>query len=219
MRLDVFDPSTPSRILQFVGEAQNLVVVVDGSASWGNGQEAAALGMEYLETLWKDTARWSVSQVAEGIVEAGARTPASLRDELCGCGYSVAALLCSAETVACVAAGLYRVDVLGRGARIPLYRPKRLIDQLVSSGEVSREEAASYPEGEIYVGSYVGDSEAAHLESPTHTVRAGEVVVVCNDVRVNLEPLTGKVPPVRARAVALECGLVPDPGPIVLAML
>jgi serine/threonine protein phosphatase PrpC len=218
MHLDVFDPSTPSRIVRFAGETQTLVVVMDGSGSAGNGEEAAALGREYLEKLWRDTARWSVSHVLEGILEAGAHTPPSLRDESFDCSYSVTALLCSGNSVVSLAAGLYRVDVLSRSARVPLYTPKRLLHQLVSSGKLSLEEAASYPLGEIYIGSYLGDSEAARLESATHTVRAGEVMVVCNDARVAIERITARVPPVRAKAVALECGLVADPGPIVLAM-
>lgn len=144
MILEVFDVLEPVRTLLFDTGEQRVAAIVDGSGSWGSGREGADLARDSLNALWPRPT-WSTSVIANDVSAVVAQTPTTLREDDFGCSFSVVVLLCSKTLVQIVACGFYRVDVVSVNKRENLFRPMMLVDQLLASGAITRDQVPAFP--------------------------------------------------------------------------
>lgn len=213
MQLEAFDPISPSRALVFQNQTQSLAVIIDGAGSWGSGREAADRARELLAARWRATAEWSVESVSADIATVASSTPANLRDTEFGWSFSVTCVLCTDDLVECMAAGVYRVDVLGTSDPKNLFRPELLIDQLLAEGTLTPEAAVSFAHRNICVGRFVGDRDDVVLDVARHKLLPGETVLVTHAMRYEISAI-----PVLISAQALA-GLAPSdayPSPVLV---
>jgi hypothetical protein len=214
MRVDVFDPVSPSRALLFRTETQTLTVIVDGSGSWGSGREAADRTRDALADRWRDARNWSLDSLAEDLSTAASSTPNELRDSEFGWSFSATCLLATENLIECVAAGFYRVDVCAPSGMATLFRPEMLLDQLVADGTLSPQAAAVFPHRHVCLGPFIGDKDDVTLSRARHVVAPDEAVIVTHAGRYDLSEL--RVP---QSAEALSALAISDafPSPVVIA--
>jgi hypothetical protein len=213
MRVDAFDPVTPSRAFVFQNETQSLGAIIDGSGSWGSGREAADRTRELLGNRWQSAEDWSADSLIDDISTVASSTPNDLRDREFGWSFSVTCLLCTHDLIVCAAAGFYRVDVRGRSGTTTLFRPEMLVDQFLANGTLTAETAAAFPHRNICLGPFVGDRDLVALSTARHVVAPDDVVVVTHAARFNLPGI--RVPP---SAEALAALAIPDayPSPVIV---
>lgn len=174
---------------------QRLAAIVDGAGSWGSGREAADLTRTHLSSRWASAAAWTVAGLAADIAEAIKHIPDTLRDPYFGWDFSITALLCSQQDVELVAAGLYRVDILGpRGADV-LFRPRMLLDEIVASGALTPESAVALEHQNICFGPFISDGSPLSLTTRSHSLLPGDLVVVTHGLRDNAVRTPGVAPP------------------------
>jgi hypothetical protein len=213
LRIDVFDPASPSRAAVFNSDTQSLVAIVDGSGSWGSGVEAADRARHLLDSRWRGTRDWSVAGLARDISEVALSTPANLRDKEFGWSFSVTCLLCTHDVLDLVAAGFYQVDIVGPSGTLTLFRPTMLIDQLLADGTLQPEAVAAFPHRHVCLGPFVGDRDEVSLSTARRIVEPGELVVVTHANRYDLSTI--RFP---RSAQALAASSLPDalPAPVVV---
>ena len=213
MRIDVFDPVSPSRALLFHGDSQSLVAIVDGSGSWGSGVEAADRARHLIDSRWQSARAWSVSSLVSDVSEIALSTPASLRDTEFGWSFSVTCLLCTRDSVECVAAGIYQVDILGPSGSMSLFRPTMLVDQLLADGTLQLDAVAGFPHQNVCLGPFVGDRDQVSLSVARRAVEPGEFVVVTHANRYDLSAIRF---PVSAQSLAASSRPGALPAPVVV---
>lgn len=217
MLVEAFDPIAPSRTLLFSNERQSLAAIVDGAGSWGTGREAADLSRSILGALWAHNTEWSTSQIMQDINGAAARTPDSLREAEFGWSFSVTALLCSDGVVESVAAGFYRVDVLGPRPTKTLFRPSMLVDDLLAKGSLTPDTAETFPHRNICLGPFVGDNGKVSLAIAVHTLSPTDTILVTHAARPNAALASGSRLPDSAAALAAMAAPGSYPSPVILA--
>lgn len=214
MRVDVFDPLSPSRAFVFRNETQTLAAIVDGAGSWGFGREAADRTRQNLADRWPSARNWSMERLAEDISTVALSTPDDLRDPEFGWSFSVTCVLAADGLVEYVAAGFYRVDVCAPSGTVTLFRPEMLIDQLLANGTLTPQAAAVFPHRRICLGPFVGDRNEVVLTRAKHAVAHDEVVVVTHAGRYDMSTLS-----IPESAEALAAMAMPDgyPSPVIIA--
>jgi hypothetical protein len=215
--VEVFDPVAPSRTLLFSNGRQSLAAIVDGAGSWGTGHEAADLSRSILGALWAHKAEWSTSQIVQDITVAAARTPESLRDPEFGWSFSVTTLLFSDGVVESVAAGFYRVDVLGPRPTKTLFRPSMLVDDLLAKGILTPDTLETFPHRHICLGRFVGDNGKVSLAIGVHTLSPTDTILVTHAARPNAALAPGSMLPDSAAALAAMAAPGSYPSPVIFA--
>ena len=190
MHVEASDSIAPSRALIFRGHGQSLAVIIDGAGSWGSGREAADRSRDLLSQRWGDAKRWSVDALVQDISTTATSTPNDLRDREFGWSFSVTCLLCTDDLVECVAAGFYRVDVLGPSSRETLFRPEMLVDQLLANGTVTPQTVGSFDQRHVCLGPFVGDRDHVGLTSVRRRVAPDEVVLVTHAARFDVSSMS-----------------------------
>ncbi len=180
MLIEVFDPVQPERVFVYRKNEQQLAAVIDGADSWGMGKEAAELTCRKLRAIWSSSrsTQWTPAKIADDIAAVAQETPVNLRDLIFGWSFSVTVVLCSAAKVQVVAAGLYRVDIVGpQGART-VFRPAMLIDKLLTEGVLTPAEIPSYPHRNVCTGPFVGDKDKVQLTRAEDALSKDEALLV-----------------------------------------
>jgi hypothetical protein len=215
MVVEVFDPIAPARVFSLRNGGQSLAAIVDGAGSWGTGREAADLSRDILGALWAGATDWSTARLVRDITETALRTPENLRDPELGWSFSVTALLCTEGVVECVAAGLYRVDVVGPDKRETLFRPRMLADDVLAAGTFTPETIAAFPHRDICVGPFIGDNGKVSLVTASRALAVTDTVLVTHAARHNAALVPGSTLP--TSAAALSAMAAPDslPSPVI----
>jgi hypothetical protein len=215
MLVQVFDAVAPPRTLLFENERQSLAAIVDGAGSWGMGREAADLCRDKLSRLWANVAEWCPAQLLRDVTETALGTPGDLRHPEFGWSFSVTALLCTDGVVACIAAGFYRVDVIGPGESRALFRPAMLVDDLLAKGTLTPETIAMCPHKDVCLGPWVGDDDKVTLTAASHLLAPGDVVLVTHAARPNAALAPGSRLPGSAAALAALGAPASYPSPVI----
>lgn len=156
-----------------------LVAVIDGVGSWGTGMEAADWARHRLAQRWTSSSPMTPDTLAADILSVAAAIPGELQDPEWGWEFSVAALLVVDETLHALAAGIFEVTVVDAAGFHPIYDPETLMKQLLRSGQLTAEQAATFEHQNLYVGPLVGGSGAGVLARPApFDLRRDAVVLV-----------------------------------------
>ena len=183
MQVEVFDEHEPSRAFRLVGRDQILAGILDGSGSWGNGVEAAAWNRKRLLATWETTTTWAIPNLEADIRESASHTPEELRDVDFGWSFSAVVLVFSATAVSGATAGLYEIELIRGEKTRALHRPKMLVDELVGSGKLTRDEALTFEHRHVYLGPLVGDYEPARLGTFSSDARQNDMLTVTHLAR------------------------------------
>ncbi len=216
MWVDVFDLNARSRVFVIENGAQAVAAIVDGSGSWGHGAEAADRARDLLADRWRRFEGWSSELLAHDISEVALSTPDSLRDRDFGWSFSVTAVSFEGDAVECVAAGLYRVDVLGAQGTMSVFRPEMAVDRLLADGQLSLEGVDGSAVRDVCLGPFVGDDDRVQLTTARLSLGSSETLLVTNAARYST--FHGAAPQ-SARELVGRRRLGSHPSPAILARL
>ena len=131
------------------------VILLDGSGSWGAGAEAAAWIRHALAERLPDE-EIEPKTVSAELTRAIAQLPDSISGDELGWHFSIAAVLFGGTHVQVTALGVFSILLIHNQEARPLVTAKRLIDDLVAAGHLSRAEAEQHEYRKILVGPFFG---------------------------------------------------------------
>jgi hypothetical protein len=166
--------STPIFAKRSSDGARALLVLLDGSGSWGFGAEAANACFARLDASKIDY-HATVGDVHAELEGALAHAPQEWEEE--GYDFSLAILIVAGNTAVVAArGGLAVTRLLAGGGREFVHLPQRLVDQLRDRG-VDHSVLSNHPGRHILVGPFV--SGLGSLPSPTYVqAEQGDRLVV-----------------------------------------
>lgn len=175
-----------------------LVVLIDGTACWSNGSEAAeALRCALSSTLGEPRAAIPTMDALAPILSAcAAEVVAEVPPDPADWGWSVSLAVLRVEGAELSTAAVGALTVLcldgDDGARV-LHRPGRLVDRLVAEGRLSAEEAAGSSLRKILEGPFLSPEYTRVVSGPGVRLRAGDRIVVGGDDLVDHVGALGEV--------------------------
>lgn len=210
MYLETFDSIEPPRVFVLERTDQVIAAIVDGSGSWGSGQEAADRVRNLLAEKWSGVERWSIDALEEDVSMVASSTPKSLRDSEFGWSFSATCLLWADGLMQCAAAGLYRVDVVTKNSMETLFMPRMLVDQLLENKTLSPEAAETFEHRHVCLGPFVGDSEKITMARSQRHLTLDDNVFVTHAARFDHSALRASASAEDLAATSLP-GAFPSP--------
>jgi hypothetical protein len=140
-----------------------VVYALDGSGSWGTGVEAAAWFREWIASNSK-VFEPSPQSVTEALVTAIQSLPDDITDCEFHWSFSLAVAICGSDTVQIGSSGSLAAIALCPNELKHLFVPTRLIEELVSHGTISADEAQSHKYARIISSPFFGADNGAELQ-------------------------------------------------------
>jgi hypothetical protein len=212
-------PSQP-KFLLLRAERRVLAAIFDGSGSWGNGPDAAALVLKSVRARWQDALdSLTPERLCADLNAASRELPDDLRDDVDDCSFSLALALAEGREVALVGAGVFSGLVLGAQPAAPSRwhaRPRMLVDDLLERGQLTAEDVPSASVPDVCVGPFLGGVSDVSFYVGRDHLAPGERLLLTHFKL--LEQLDAQRPPRDASAATLQA-LSARPHPETLMVL
>jgi len=160
-----------------------LWAVADGMGGHDAGEVASALLVDMLAAGPEQAplaARIAAAQSALADANERLVAMAQTSDEPRTIGSTIVLLAMDAHTFCCLWAGDSRAYLVRRGAIQQLTRDHSLVQQLVDSGDLDREEAAQHPNANVITRA-VGAAPELALDRIEGEVRSGDIFLLASD--------------------------------------
>jgi PPM family protein phosphatase len=176
-------------------EGQRLAIVADGMGGHRAGDVASEMTINYLKEKWEKsdkvgTAEEAGSWLRTAIMEVNARLfQHSQKNIDCeGMGTTVVAAICTALFVTVANIGDSRGYIHNESGFQQLTEDHSLVNELVRSGQISREDAEHHPRKNVLLRA-LGTENTVEMDIKTLIFEEGDMLLLCSD------GLTNKVSP------------------------
>jgi PPM family protein phosphatase len=166
---------------------QRLAIVADGMGGHRAGDVASEMTIQHLKVLWETSAlihtaeeaeQWlqeSVLQVNQEIFQH------SLNNTECeGMGTTIVASICTNLFATVVNIGDSRCYLLNETGFKQLTEDHSLVNELVRSGQISKEDAEHHPRKNVLLRA-LGTEESVEMDIKTIIYEEGDVLLLCSD--------------------------------------
>jgi protein phosphatase len=172
-------------------ELGHLFIVADGMGGYLGGEQASALAVETIEQFLLNTLGWlfglsgdevltefqqALRAADHRVIEAAAQKP-----QLGGMGTTVTMAYSTGTTLYAAHVGDSRLYVWRRGELKRVTRDHTVVEQMVSKGVLSPEEAATHKMRHLITNAVGGPEEGVRPEIHKIALEAEDVVLLCTD--------------------------------------
>ncbi|WP_437828058.1 hypothetical protein [Sorangium sp. So ce1153] len=174
-----YKSSTPPLVRCSSDDRSQIVVLFDGSGSWGTGAEAAAWCRESLAANLAVGPDFTHTEFTQALEAAAATLSDVTRANEWGWSFSVAAIVIRDSVVYGLAAGGFSIGLLREGAPMRrLFAPDRLVDELVRTGQLSHGDAKTSTYRRILLSPCFGDKPDALRTRAQEALQPGDRVIL-----------------------------------------
>ena len=132
---------------------QSVLIMFDGSGSWGTGVEAASWFRDWLAANADTRSRHAITASLRTAID---QLPASIAEHEFHWSFSIVAAILNGHTIELGACGGFAGVVRTQSTSQPLFTPARLIDQLVAQGHVTESDAEGHQYANVLCGPFFG---------------------------------------------------------------
>ncbi|MBY0097626.1 Stp1/IreP family PP2C-type Ser/Thr phosphatase [Mesobacillus maritimus] len=168
-------------------EGQFLAVVADGMGGHRAGDVASEMTIHFLETEWANTDKIETAEEAEDwlrskIVEVNQVIfEHSKKNSECeGMGTTVVAAICTNLFATLANIGDSRGYILNEAGFQQLTEDHSLVNELVRTGQISREDAEHHPRKNVLLRA-LGTEETVAMDTKTIIFEEGDFLFLCSD--------------------------------------
>jgi protein phosphatase len=192
--LHVQQSSLPQSTTQYATEPGNLLIVADGMGGHAAGERASALALSTIEGFLLDTLRWlftldepapggTLAELKAALERADARVcDAARRDpRLSGMGTTLTMAFSLGHEVYIAHVGDSRCYLFRSGRLHQLTRDHTLVDQMIQSGSLTAERAATHQLRHVITNCVGGGKQGVQTEVHKLEVGTGDVLLLCTD--------------------------------------
>lgn len=180
-------------LLQQLGANDLLAVVCDGMGGARSGNVASRIAAEVFVEEIKRGYRGNMTQeqadfllrTAVSIANTAVFENAQLNEEMNGMGTTLVAVLVLGKRAYFANVGDSRAYLMNRQGIQRVTVDHSLVELMVQRGELSSEQAKSYP-GKNYITRAVGTEESVACDLYTAVLRQGDCILLCSDGLTNL---------------------------------
>jgi hypothetical protein len=163
-------------LLDFRRGAIGLVAILDGTASWDTGVQAASWVYHALERQWREAVPRHADDLSHDLLSAAALIPEEIRQ---GDSFAFAAVLLDGDSVQVIAAGSFgALHVMNRTVA-EIYSPGTWVMEQVAAGILTTTEALTHPLRNVCTGPHVSSAGTQLFVAPPILLdTTGSVVIV-----------------------------------------
>ena len=168
-------------------DGQHLAIVADGMGGHRAGDVASGLTIEHLKDLWVAGTKIHTAEEAEGwlkkaVVEVNKKLFKHSLDNLeCeGMGTTIVAAICTDIFATVVNIGDSRCYLLNESGFKQLTEDHSLVNELVRSGQISKEDAEHHPRKNVLLRA-LGTEESVEMDLKTIIFEEGDSLLLCSD--------------------------------------
>ncbi|KON89140.1 protein phosphatase [Sporosarcina globispora] len=166
---------------------QRLAIVADGMGGHRAGDVASEMTLTSLKGFWDQTDEFQTAEEAEGwllkqIAEVNTILfEHSKENEQCeGMGTTVVAAVCTDRFATIANIGDSRCYILNESGFQQLTEDHSLVNELVRSGQITREDAEHHPRKNVLLRA-LGTEAAVEMDIKTITFEEGDILLLCSD--------------------------------------
>jgi PPM family protein phosphatase len=169
------------------GNGSRLAVVADGMGGHRAGDVASAMTIKQLQKYWEESKdisspdaahQWMVEQVNK--INEVLYNHSSEHDECKGMGTTLVAAICTDSFCTIGHIGDSRGYILNENGFSQLTEDHSLVNELVRSGQISREDAEHHPRKNILLRA-LGTEERVTIDVKSIEVEQGDLLLLCSD--------------------------------------
>lgn len=183
-----------------------LAVVADGMGGHQAGDIASAMAVEHIQLELKHVSKRTPLEERSALLRAAVEAAnyhiyslASRQDQYHGMGTTIVAVLADEESAVIAHIGDSRAYLLRDGEIEQLTEDHSLVNELLKSGQITREEAESHPRRNVLTRA-LGTEPSIQVDVRSIAWQTGDVLLLCSD------GLSGYVDAKRLASLALGSG-------------
>ena len=168
-------------------DGQRLAIVADGMGGHRAGDVASGMTIEHLKDLWVAATKIHTAEEAENWLEKAVLEvnqqlfQHSLKNSECeGMGTTIVAAICTDIFASVVNIGDSRCYLLNESGFKQLTEDHSLVNELVRSGQISKEDAEHHPRKNVLLRA-LGTEESVEMDLKTITFEEGDSLLLCSD--------------------------------------
>jgi protein phosphatase len=199
--LQVEQTSLPQRKVQRSSDRSYLFVVADGMGGHAGGEKASALAIDSVETFILGAFKWFAQfkgpeqdqvltdfQSALGEANARVLAEAAERPELRGMGTTLTLAYSLNDALFVAHVGDSRCYLCRNGTLYRLTRDHTVVEEMIRSGAMSKEEAAQHRWRHVITNAVGGNSPEVKVEVHKLQLEGGDRVLLCSDGLTEMLP-------------------------------
>lgn len=168
-------------------DGQRLAIVADGMGGHRAGDVASDMTIKHIKNLWEQSPRihtpeeaekWLKKAVAEVNVQLFQHSVSNSECE--GMGTTIVSAICTDLFATVVNIGDSRCYLLNESGFKQLTEDHSLVNELVRSGQISREDAEHHPRKNVLLRA-LGTEENVEMDLKTITFEEGDALLLCSD--------------------------------------
>lgn len=164
-----------------------LAVVADGMGGHRAGDVASSLTINKFEELWKSQGKFTTADQAESWLQDKIREinrevfqHSQSNMECEGMGTTVVAAICTENFATVVNIGDSRGYILNESGFSQLTEDHSLVNELVRSGQISKEDAEHHPRKNVLLRA-LGTEEKVEMDTRTIIFEEDDIILLCSD--------------------------------------
>jgi PPM family protein phosphatase len=168
-------------------EGDCLAVVADGMGGHRAGDVASSMTINKFEELWKSEGKfttaaqaekWLREKISEINLNVFQHSQSNLKCE--GMGTTVVAAICTENFATIVNIGDSRGYILNESGFSQLTEDHSLVNELVRSGQISKEDAENHPRKNVLLRA-LGTEEKVEMDTRTIIFEEDDMLLLCSD--------------------------------------
>ncbi|MCH1623830.1 Stp1/IreP family PP2C-type Ser/Thr phosphatase [Fredinandcohnia quinoae] len=166
---------------------QMLATVADGMGGHAAGDVASSMTTSLLQKFWEETDRIDTSEAAEQWLEnhitqvnENLYNHSQENVECKGMGTTVIAAICTPQFSSLAHIGDSRCYVLNMSGFKQITEDHSLVNELVRSGHISREDAEHHPRKNVVIRA-LGTEPSVNMDLKTLILEEGDYLLICSD--------------------------------------
>ncbi len=167
--------------------SQRLAIVADGMGGHRAGDVASEMALQHLQTLWEETGKIQTADEAEEWLKVNVEKTnwllfehAKTNSACEGMGTTVVAVICTDRFVSIVNVGDSRCYILNENGFQQLTDDHSLVNELVRSGQISKEDALHHPMKNVVLRA-LGTEETVNMDIRTIIFEEEDQLLLCSD--------------------------------------
>lgn len=168
-------------------DADCLVMVADGMGGHNAGDVASGMTKQKLKMLWESAGAINTPEVAEKWLKESITTVnnevfshSKSHEECAGMGTTIVAAICAKGFFSIANIGDSRGYIFNESGFKQLTEDHSLVNELMRSGQISREEAEKHPRKNVLLRA-LGTEDNVHIDVKTITFEKGDLLLLCSD--------------------------------------
>ncbi len=204
--------SNQDYVATFCNQRQRpLALLADGMGGHQAGDIASRQAVEEIGQRWQETTiddsekatQWFIQEIQKENQSIYEKGQADVK--LSGMGTTFEAVAIFDNQIALAHVGDSRIYILRDKQLLPLTEDHSLVNELVKSGEITKEMAAAHPRKNIITRS-IGMPGIIEVDVATYPYRLGDFILICSDGLTNMVPESQILELIRTNACLKKIG-------------